>query len=210
MFNSIVESVLNEISAEEAYAKYYSDIPKDVFDGLLEIYGGKFDALFKFVLKSINDYITPSMIDDAKLFLKKYKGVGNNTRIEFLKRFKNGDYEDLVDAMQGLQEIEKEGVSTVKSRQDEGYIELYNDDNYLLTATLTYEANQHFYGNSKWCTSSDRFGKRDGWFYFLSYVFGVKDIYDKDIYGNLGTKKYPIKNVLVQFTDKTKNKMAIV
>lgn len=207
MFEFIVESVLNEISAEDAYNKFYKNIGKDTFDTILNAYGGKFDAIVKFVLNNIRDYKDSSAVRDYALkFIKLYKSCENNVRMEFLKRFKEGKYEDMTDAIQGINEIQNEGVSTVKTRQNEGYIELYNDDRYLLTATLTYEANQHFYGNTKWCTASDRFGRYDGWFYYLMYVFNIEYIREDSVYKNLGTSKYPLKCVLVQFTDKKTNK----
>ena len=205
MFNNIVESVLNEISAEDAYVKFYSDIPKKIFDELLTMYGGKFDFLFKFVVNNLKESPFGSNFNYAKSFLSLYKTVENNVRIAFLNRLKNGEYEDLIDAIQGIKDIQEQGVSTVKTRQNEGYVEIYNDDKYLLTATLTYESSQHFYGKSKWCTASDRFGRYDGWYYFLSYIFSVDYVRSDNIYDNLGTKNYPLKCILVQFTDKTKN-----
>ena len=205
MFNNIVESVLNEISAEDAYVKFYSDIPKNMFNELLTMYGGKFDFLFKFVVNNLKESPISSTFNYAKSFLSLYKTIENNVRITFLNRLKNGEYEDLVDAIQGIKDIQEQGVSTVKTRQNEGYVEIYNDDKYLLTATLTYESSQHFYGKSKWCTASDRFGRYDGWYYFLSYIFSVEYVRSNNIYDNLGTKNYPLVCILVQFTDKTKN-----
>lgn len=205
MFNNIVESVLNEISAEDAYVKFYSDIPKKIFDELLTMYGGKFDFLFKFVVNNLKESPVGSNFSYAKSFLQLYKTIENNVRITFLNRLKNGEYEDLVDAIQGIKDIQEQGVSTVKTRQKEGYVEIYNDDNYLLTATLTYESSQHFYGKSKWCTASDRFGRYDGWYYFLSYIFQLDCVRTDNVYNNLGTDKYPLECILVQFTDKTKD-----
>ena len=206
MFDYIVESVLNEISAEDAYVKFYSNIPRNVFDELLSIYGGKFDFLFKFVLNNIKEAPTIIIFDYAKTFLNMYKNAENNVRMEFLKRLKNGEYDDLADAVNGINEIQKNGVSTTKTMQKDGYVELYNDNNYLLTATLTYEASQHYYGKSKWCTASDRFGRYDGWYYFLSYIFRLDYVRSDKIYNNLGTSMYPLECVLVQFTDNKKNK----
>lgn len=207
MFKYITESVLNEISAEDAYNKFYSNIPKNTFDTILNAYGGKFDAVIKFIFNNIRDYEDSFMIrDNALKFIKLYKSSENNVRMEFLKRFKEGQYEDIADAINGINEIQKEGVSTAKTRQNEGYVELFNNSKYLLSATLTYEANQHFYGHTTWCTASDRFGRYDGWYFFLAYVFDVDYVREDSVYDNLGTSKYPLKCVLVQFVDKEKNK----
>ena len=200
MFKNIVESILNEISAEDAYSKFYTNLSRDVFNGIVNAYGGKFDNLIKVVLKSVME--KSCGLKDAYSFLDEYKNAPNEVRIAFLNNFKSGEYEDVLDMMQGLSELMKNGVNTAKKRREGGYVELYNDNDYLLTCTLTYEASQHYYGKSKWCTASDRFGKYDGWYFFLSYVFDISDI--RGNYKELGTR-YPVSCVLVQFTDKSQN-----
>ena len=83
MFKYITESVLNEISAEDAYNKFYSNIPKDTFDTILNAYGGKFDAVIKFIFNNIRDYEDSFMIrDNALKFIKLYKSIENNVRME--------------------------------------------------------------------------------------------------------------------------------
>ena len=49
MFNSIVENVLNEINANDAYEKFYSALPSEDYFNLVNMYG-KFDNLIKFIL----------------------------------------------------------------------------------------------------------------------------------------------------------------
>ena len=85
-----------------------------------------------------------------------------------------------------------------------GLVELYEDDRYKVTCTTTYEANRHFFGNTSWCTASDRFGRYDGWIYFLEYVFDLTSGDVEDEYENLLTD-YTVEAILVQVLDKTNN-----
>lgn len=201
MFDTIVESVLAEISAMDAYDKFYNNLSKENFQKLVGFYG-KFDNLMKAILKSVME--DGGNFSPAFDFVKRYKEAPNEVRIEFNKKFKNGEYEDLLDMKQGLDDIQENGVDTLKSMQNGGYIELYNDEEYLLTCTITYEANHHYYGNSQWCTASDRLGRYDGWKYFLRYVFNEDDI--EDYYPDLDNLIPQIYTVLIQFIDKQKDK----
>lgn len=210
MFNKIVESVLNEISAEDAYTKFYNVLPKSDFDKLVSTYGGKFDNLIKAILNSIKEYVSDGkdpqeMFSKAYTFINDYKSAPNEIRIAFNKNFKNGDYEDFIDMCQGLSELKESGVDTLKSIQNLGLITLLDDDNYRLTCTTTYEASHHFYGKSSWCTASDRLGQYDGWEYFITYIFDIEADIIEDVYENLLTKHEPVA-CLVQFTNKKDNK----
>lgn len=202
MFNNIVESVLNEISAEDAYKKFYSDMPKDEYSNLVSLYG-KFDNIMKALLNSIK--AKNNTFDDALNFIKKYKSIDNNVRIKFLQNFKNGSYEDIDDMINGLSEIETNGADTLKTIQNMGLVTLLDDENYRLTCTTTYESSHHFYGNSSWCTASDRFGRYDGWIYFLSYLFDESTGYIESEYDLL--TPIEISAVLIQYTDKKANKI---
>lgn len=216
MFDTIVESVLNEISAEDAYAKFYSIIPMEEFNGLIAAYGGKFDTLIKTIFNGIksrlSSVIEPNrkvvcseLCQEAKEFLADYKKAPNEVRIKFNQNLKSGEYEDVLDMKQGLKELLANGVDTVKSIQNLGLVTVIDDDNYRLTCTATYEANHHFYGKSRWCTASDRLGNYDGWEYFVEYVFDIDaDIID-DI-ENFNIDKHPPVASLVQFTNKKTNK----
>lgn len=53
MFDSIVESVLNEISAEDAYNKFYNFMDKNLFDQIVMANNGKFDKLVRFLMDAI-------------------------------------------------------------------------------------------------------------------------------------------------------------
>lgn len=202
MFDKIVESVLNEISAEDAYNKFYSNLPKEEFFELVSLYG-KFDNIMKALVNSINS--EKGTFEDAKKFIKIYKEAPNNVRMKFLQNFKKGDYADIDDMINGVYDVEKNGADTLKTIQNLGLITLLDNENYRLTCTTTYEANHHFYGNSSWCTASDRFGRYDGWKYFLQYIFDVSFGDIEDDYDEL--EPINICAVLLQLTDKANNQI---
>lgn len=134
MFSKIVESVLTEISAEDAYNKFYTDLPRYEFNSLLEIYGGKFDLLIKTILKSIKEEANgknlPVLFVSARKLLQHYKSVPNEVRIKFNQNLKNGEYDDVLDMEQGLNELSSQGVDTSKSFQKNGLITLVDNENY--------------------------------------------------------------------------------
>lgn len=201
MFDQIVESALNEISAEDAYNKFYKTLPRDAFFELVNMYG-KFDNLMKFLLNSISK--DKNTFKDAEFFIDKYKKADNDVRIRFNQNFKNGEYEDITDMMYGIDSISKSGVDTTKSIQAYGLVKIYEDDDYLLTCTTTYEANHHFYGDSSWCTASDRFGRYDGWKFFLRYICDDDDM--QSHYEEEEITPDWVECVLVQYIDKKNNR----
>lgn len=66
MFDSIVESVLNEISAEDAYNKFYNFIDRNEFNQIVTANKGKFDKLVRFIMDSIKANEIDSFIEKAK------------------------------------------------------------------------------------------------------------------------------------------------
>ena len=200
MFDKIVESVLNEISAEDAYRKFYSALPEQDYFNLVKLYCGnknKFDNIIKTVLNSVRDGICD--MNTAASFVTQYKSItDNNIRVEFNSRFNNGDYEDVLDMIEGLKELTETGVTTLKQMQDIGIIKVCHSQKWSVTCTTTYSANHHFFGKTSWCTASDRFGRYDGWDYFRRYIFcdpgaqsSTLDREPSEVYG-----------CLVQFTSK--------
>lgn len=169
MFNSIVESVLNEISAEDAYNRFYRDIPKNEFDSIVSEYGGKFDNLIKFIMNAIIkndcDYLTGVQLVTA------YKAAQNNVRIAVINKFKNNEYEYPMEMLNDINLFNKMGVITEKYFHENGLVVLYDDSDIKVTCTTTYGANHHYFGGrTRWCTASDRLGRYDGWKQFKNYV----------------------------------------
>lgn len=207
MFTQIVESVINEISAEDAYAKFYNTIDKNIFDDIVAANKGKFDKLTRFVIDAVkNESIG---YGDAKCVLRCYNQASNDIRVTIKSKFDSGEYESPIEILEDIDFYQKNGVITTKSIQNMGFGVIYETDTEKVTYTATYEANQHFYGQTKWCTASDRMGKYDGWYYFLYYVYGytftcTDEIKDEYLRGNL--ENYRATSILVQYINKVKNK----
>lgn len=201
MFKTIVESVLNEITASLAYEKYYNKIPSDQFFNLVQYYFGKegdtgdfdrenlkFDKMLTFIFNAI---LKGDRVYDAKKFIDKYKNAKNEVRIAFLNEFRSGKFEDITDMIYRLEELEKNGVTTLSSFYKNGLIVFYKDEEWTVTCTTTYSANHHYFGHTKWCTASDRLGNYDGWLFFQRYIFDDMD-YDPDGLDELGDEDFVI------------------
>lgn len=206
MFDKIVESVLNEISAEDAYAKFYNSIDKETYFTIVDANKGKFDKLVRFVM----DFVKSGKFrpEQAYVLLSQYNSADNDARITVKSKFEKGEYDSPMDIIRDLQYFKSHGVVTNKSVQTIGYGVLYEDDKERLTYTTTYEANHHYFGNTQWCTASDRMGRYDGWYYFLFYTLGYDDIDDiKRTYLNGGLDGEEVHSVLMQYLRKDDNEL---
>lgn len=77
------------------------------------------------------------------------------------------DYGSIITA---LTSVERQRFHTQKQAEKDGYVQLYEDDGVKLTCTLTYAANCHYFGHTKWCTASDIYGEYSGWQQFKDYA----------------------------------------
>ena len=70
LFNLIFESVINEIRSEDAYARFYNSIPKDVYDAIT---GGQenIDKFIQFFLNCVRD--KKSSADEAVEAINAFK-----------------------------------------------------------------------------------------------------------------------------------------
>lgn len=204
MFDSIVESVLNEISAEDAYNKFYNFMDKKLFDQVVMANNGKFDKLVRFLMDAIKE--DKICCQDACVILREYNNADNEVRMAVKTKFDKGEYKSPTDIIRDIDFFVKNGVMTNKSIQKMGYVILYDDEKEKLTYTTTYEANHHYYGHTKWCTASDRMGRYDGWLYFLYYTLNsieytnVNDLKDAYLVGNLESEE--ASSTLFQYINK--------
>lgn len=174
MFDIIVESVLNEINADDAYNKFYNFMDKNEFDQVVMANNGKFDKLVRFLIDGIKE--NKICYQDACVILREYNNADNEVRMAVKSKFDKGEYQKPTDIIKDIDFFVKNGVMTNKSVQKMGYGILYDDDYEKLTYTTTYEANHHYYGHTQWCTASDRMGRYDGWIYFLYYTTDMQSI----------------------------------
>lgn len=167
MFDLIVEEVLNEISPEQAYDKFYNSIPIEDFNKIVEA-NGKFDALVKFLL---GEYMKENTnLEECLELIKVYKTIDNKARITVSDKLKNKDYETIDELIYDLTHTEEITMFSKSSLIKNGYEEIARIETWILTATYTYEANRKHFGYTEWCTASDRLGNYDGYKQFLYYT----------------------------------------
>jgi len=175
---SIYESIINEISAEDAYNRFYSSIPREDYDKILDGDPAP-DKLMQFILNCVRD--GNATTEEAVDAVKKYKSANELVRQNVLNKFRAGEYEDLLDMTSDINYFSSGGaVLSRKKFAKEGYIKIKETEKWLMTCTTNYTASNHYFGMSHWCTASDREGKYDGYKMFLRYT----DVDTKEINGD--------------------------
>ena len=164
---NICEGILNEISPDEAYPKYYSNMSREDFDRVL---GGErnVDKFYRFFLDCIRD--NGESVDSAVFAIRLYNESNDVVRQRVLNKLRTGEYETIEEFRTDLEYFN--GGGTVVSRKQfakEGYHSLYRNERWAVTCTTNYAANNKFFGNSHWCTASDREGRYDGYGMFRRY-----------------------------------------
>lgn len=165
---NIYESIINEISAEDAYNRFYSSIPREDYDKILDGDPAP-DKLMQFILNCVRD--GNATTEDAVDTVKKYKSANELVRQNVLAKFRAGEYEDLLDMDLDISYFSSGGaVLSRKKFAKEGYIKIKETEKWLMTCTTNYTASNHYFGMSHWCTASDRDGDYDGYRMFLRYT----------------------------------------
>lgn len=201
LFENIVENVLCEISANDAYEKFYSKIPKETFDQIVNAYGGKFDAFIKLLLSGIIDGSLTG-INSVLHCIKCYKGIENKARIYISNKIKNKEYSDASELYYDVISAYKGKIQIISPKElyTNGLVTVAENDKWKITCTLNYQASHHFYGNSKWCTASDRFGRYDGFEFFSKYITDLNGSWDDDKWDEPDNEAICC---LIQFVDKS-------
>ena len=175
---NIYESIINEISAEDAYNRFYSSIPREDYDKILDGDPAP-DKLMQFILNCVRD--NNATTEEAVDAVKKYKSANELARQNVLNKFRAGEYEDLLDMTSDISYFSSGGaVLSRKKFAKEGYIKIKETEKWLMTCTTNYTASNHYFGMSHWCTASDREGNYDGYRMFLNYT----DVDTKEINGD--------------------------
>ena len=170
LFNLITESVLNEIRAEDAYSRFYSSMPRETFNAIT---GGQenIDKFIQFFLNCVRD--NKSTPEEAINAISAYNRADQLVKNKIKNKITSGEYEDVDDVISDVKYLSSGGaVLSRKKFAKEGYIKLGENERWMCTCTTNYCANNHYYGNSHWCTASDRMGRYDGYQYFKSYSVG--------------------------------------
>lgn len=166
--NQIYESVLTEITADEAYPRFYQQkMSREDFDRILD--GHEVDKFYRFFLDCVRD--GKSSVEEAVHAIRKFESCDNSVvKQRIIEKVRNNQYEAVIDLDSDLNYFLNGGTITSRKQfAKDGYYTLGKTDRWLVTCTTNYTANNHYYGKSHWCTASDRFGKYDGYHYFRSY-----------------------------------------
>lgn len=166
--NTIVEEILNEIGADDAYNRFYNSIPKEDYD---EILGGdtNIDKFMQFILNGVRDGLCDK--NDAIEAVQAYKNADPLIRQAILNNFRNGEYESAIDVYGDIKYLSEGGGVINKNKfAKSGYIKVGENDDWLVTCTTNYLASNHYFGMTHWCTASDREGDYDGYQMFQNYA----------------------------------------
>ena len=172
-FKAIYESIVNEISADDAYNRFYNKIPREDYDRILDGDPAP-DKFMQFMLNSVRD--GKSDVEDAVAAVKAYKSADQLVKQSVLNKFRAGEYEDATDVLGDVEYFTNGGgIVSRKKFAKEGYIKLKENERWIATCTTNYMANNHYFGKSRWCTASDRMGRYDGYHMFLNYTLDAHE-----------------------------------
>lgn len=197
-----MKEILSEIRAVDAYNKFYSMIPRHIYDRITGINTG--NSIFgtnnpqneEVNLTPFIKYVLDWVRKKVEEFEETYQNMGqvynqairlgniytsssNESAKKMLDVCAKQDYFGFLKNESGnidISEIQDlvsqytKGIQNVNKITSDGYIEMYKDENVIITCTLTYEANCHYYGHTKWCTASDLLGEYDGYKMFIQYT----------------------------------------
>ena len=166
-FKTIYESVINEISADDAYVRFYSSIPREDYDAIL---GGDPapNKFMQFFLNCVRDGYSDK--EEAIQAIQAYKSADNLIRQNVKNKVDAGEYADAADVIGDIEYLSNGGAIVSKKKfAKEGYIKIKEDERWLVTSTTNYLASNHYFRTSHWCTASDREGRYDGYKMFLRY-----------------------------------------
>lgn len=167
LMNLILEEIISEITADDAYTRFYSSIPRDDYN---QIVGGQgnVDKLTQFLLNTYKSCQAP--LDSIMKFKNKLQSTDNVARQRFKEAFSRGEVADFNDAWARVEFLEKNGTTSENSLSKDGFYVVGTIDGWRITATLSYSANHKNYGASNWCTASDNNGRNSGIGMFREYA----------------------------------------
>lgn len=163
----ISENITNEISADDAYKRFYNSIPRGDYDKILQGNPAP-DRFLQFVLNLVRD--KHERVENASKVVEKYNEIKPEIRQILQNKVKAGEYDSLQDILDDMAYFENGGVYSIKKFTEEGLHKITENENWIVTCTTNYAANNHYFGDSHWCTASDRDGEYDGFHYFQNYT----------------------------------------
>ena len=163
--------MLNEISMQAAYDKFYSGkLTPDEWNSFSS--GAENMTPFH---KAALDVIT-----NCKNESERFKAVVNvgqvwaqrkDIRKALVDGAKNATFKDVKSLLNFIDNLVIHGTPQTKNmRAEKGLVVLLENDKILVTCTTSYSASRKYYGDSHWCTASGIDGEMDGYKAFLDYV----------------------------------------
>lgn len=171
---TIYNGLITEIRAEDAYNRFYNKMPKEDFYSIL---GGKedVDKFYRFFLDCVRD--GKSETSDAINAISDFKESDQLVKQSVLNKINTNAYEDCDSVIADIDYLSCGGAILSKNKfAKQGYFKIKEDDKWVATCTTNYLANGHYFGNSHWCTASDREGRFDGYHYFKRYTINDNGI----------------------------------
>lgn len=178
--------ILNEISSEKAYADYYTDIMTQ--EQFMQLMGGskKMTPFHKKALDLIKnwyerldmnldrEWYNHNINDVAETLGRLWSTSDNKKRNELINYAQNLDPSKLLgDFVNGALVVYRTASVDSKSAKD-GLKIIAENQHAMITCTTSYSASKKYFGDSKWCTASDVFGRYNGFDYFERYTSGDK------------------------------------
>ena len=142
------------MSPDDIYAKYYNDIPREVFDKAMESdptsRSGKAGRYVKWL---INRYKTgnwdPNDSERTKRILSMFTNFHGTGLDKDINRYRS--IQDVENAISGSDRTE-----TQKEKKRSGADKVYEDDTWIIVIPRTEEAAKLYGANTKWCTAADK------------------------------------------------------
>ena len=168
------EALITEISAEQAYDRYYSSIPREDFDTIVALSDkpGNPDKWIQFFLSAVRD--GDCDVDTACKIITDVKNADGLVRQNIKNKFAQGEYNYPEDIADDLAYFSNGGsVLSRKSFAKEGIEKIAENERWIVTCTTNWVANNHYFGKEGacWCTASDMFGRFNGYHMFRNYSY---------------------------------------
>lgn len=165
--------MINEISARDAFQKFYSDkIDEDLFTELMTGQD-KMTPFHKICLDCMTQQGATRELQSmvASVVGGSWASMDEDKKQALIEMSKDGEIKPTLPSIgSAVNNVLRQKYHTTASAEKDGFQILYQDEHSKISVTYTYAANAHYYGNTEWCTASDLYGENSGWDMFKSYA----------------------------------------
>lgn len=167
------EGVLNEIGAQDAYVRFYAkDIPQDVWNFLMRR-SPNMTPFHRAIAEMIRTLTGHGAQEAMASVASDAWNKGHDAQQVLLNKAAEGYFKTVgpSDAYAFLEDFCKRQRFGEAEFLDGGLVKLYEDNEFVVTCTLSYTASKTHYGDSHWCTASGIDGQWDGYRMFCNYTY---------------------------------------